>query len=61
MYRLAMPMATHRMGFAREVPDRVCFFCQGRIAEEGNARPESSASRPTSEPRQFPSAVLDAR
>ena len=28
-------MATHEMGFAREVADRVCFLHDGRVLEEG--------------------------
>src|SRR4029079_3406108 len=32
---LTMLMVTHQMGFAREFSDRVCFFYQGKIAEQG--------------------------
>ena len=56
---LTMLMVTHQMGFAREISDRVCFFYEGKIAEEGppdqifgNAQNERT--------RQFLSAVLDA-
>jgi polar amino acid transport system ATP-binding protein len=28
-------MATHEMGFARQVADRVCFLDEGRVLEEG--------------------------
>lgn len=33
--RFTMLLVTHEMYFAREVSDRVCFFDQGRIVEEG--------------------------
>lgn len=32
---LTILMATHEMGFAREVADRVCFLHDGRVLEEG--------------------------
>jgi polar amino acid transport system ATP-binding protein len=32
---MTMVIATHEMGFAREVADRVCFLDDGRILEEG--------------------------
>ena len=32
---MTMLIATHEMGFAREIADRVCFLDQGRILEEG--------------------------
>jgi len=32
---LTMVLATHEMGFAREVADRVCFLHEGRVLEEG--------------------------
>ena len=28
-------MATHEMGFAREVADRVCFLAHGQVLEQG--------------------------
>ena len=34
-HNLTMLMVTHQMGFAKEFADRVCFFCQGKIAEQG--------------------------
>lgn len=33
---LTMLMVTHEMRFAREISDRVCFFDQGKIREEGS-------------------------
>jgi polar amino acid transport system ATP-binding protein len=32
---MTMVIATHEMGFAREIADRVCFLDQGRILEQG--------------------------
>ncbi|GAJ28119.1 amino acid ABC transporter ATP-binding protein [Acidomonas methanolica] len=32
---MTMILATHEMGFAREVSDRVCFLWQGQVHEEG--------------------------
>lgn len=32
---MTMVFATHEMGFARELADKVCFLDQGRIVEEG--------------------------
>ena len=58
-HSLTMLMVTHQMGFAREISDRVCFFYQGRIAEQGP--PDRIFGEPTNErTRQFLSAVLDA-
>ncbi|MFY0621622.1 MAG: amino acid ABC transporter ATP-binding protein [Pelagimonas sp.] len=34
---MTMVLATHEMGFARELADKVCFLDQGRICEEGSA------------------------
>lgn len=34
-HNLTMLMVTHQMGFAREIADRVCFFYEGKIAEQG--------------------------
>ena len=55
---LTMLLVTHEMRFAREISDRVCFFDQGRIREEGT--PEQLFTDP-SEPRtrEFLQAVLD--
>jgi polar amino acid transport system ATP-binding protein len=32
---MTMMVVTHEMGFAREVADRMCFFDEGVILEEG--------------------------
>lgn len=41
----AMILATHEMGFARELADRVCFLDGGQIVEQGP--PEQVLERPT--------------
>ena len=56
---MTIVMATHEMGFAREVADEVCFLDQGRILESGP--PEAIFSAPTQErTRQFLRRVLPA-
>ncbi|VXC79860.1 histidine/lysine/arginine/ornithine transporter subunit; ATP-binding component of ABC superfamily [Burkholderia sp. 8Y] len=56
---LTMLMVTHQMGFAREFSDRVCFFYEGKIAEQG--APEQIFCDPQHErTKQFLSAVLAA-
>jgi polar amino acid transport system ATP-binding protein len=58
-HNLTMLMVTHQMGFAREFADRVCFFYQGRIGEEGP--PQEMFTNPRNErTRQFLRAVLEA-
>ncbi|MBU1305748.1 MAG: ectoine/hydroxyectoine ABC transporter ATP-binding protein EhuA [Alphaproteobacteria bacterium] len=55
---LTMLLVTHEMRFAREVSDRVCFFDQGRIREQG--APEDLFTAPTEErTREFLKAVLN--
>ena len=56
---LTMIMVTHQMGFAREISDRVCFFNEGKIFEQGP--PEQLFDNPHNErTKQFLHAVLDA-
>ncbi len=56
---LTMLMVTHQMGFAREFADRVCFFSEGKIAEQGTS--EEIFGAPKNERTQaFLSAVMDA-
>jgi polar amino acid transport system ATP-binding protein len=56
---LTMLMVTHQMGFAKEFADRVCFFYQGKICEQGP--PKQFFTAPTNErTRQFLRAVLEA-
>lgn len=54
---MTMVLATHEMGFARELADRVCFMDQGVIAEEG--APDVIFSNPLKERTQkFLASVL---
>jgi polar amino acid transport system ATP-binding protein len=56
---MTMLLATHEMGFAREISDRVCFLHQGRILEEGD--PEQIFTAPRQErTQQFLQRVIDA-
>ena len=56
---LTMLMVTHQMGFAKEFADRVCFFYQGKICEQGP--PQEFFPSPSNErTRQFLNAVLEA-
>ncbi len=58
-HNLTMLMVTHQMGFAREISDRVCFFYEGNIAEQGS--PDQIFGNAQNErAKQFLSAVLDA-
>jgi polar amino acid transport system ATP-binding protein len=56
---LTMLMVTHQMGFAKDISDRVCFFYNGRIEEQGT--PKALFENPK-KPRtqQFLSAVREA-
>ena len=56
---MTMLLATHEMGFAREMADRVCFLDQGRVLESGP--PDQVLVDPV-EPRtqQFLQRVIDA-
>ena len=56
---MTMIIATHEMGFAREVASKVCFLDGGRILEEGT--PEQIFTSPTqARTRSFLARVLDA-
>ena len=58
-HNLTMIMVTHQMGFAREISDRVCFFNEGKIFEQGP--PEKLFGDPQNErTKQFLHAVLDS-
>ena len=58
-HELTMVMVTHQMGFAREFSDRVCFFYDGKICEQGP--PQDLFGAPKNErTRQFLNAVLEA-
>ena len=56
---MTMLLATHEMGFAREIADRVCFLDGGRILESGP--PATIFSSPTHvRTQQFLQRVIDA-
>ena len=54
-----MVIATHEMGFARDIADRVCFLDEGVILEMG---PPATILRDPQEPRtrQFLQRIIDA-
>jgi polar amino acid transport system ATP-binding protein len=56
---MTMVLATHEMGFARDVADRVCFLDGGRVLEEG---PPDQVFNDPREPRtrQFLRRIIDA-
>ena len=56
---MTMLIATHEMGFAQEIADRVCFLDRGRILEQGS--PERIFTGPT-EPRtqEFLRRIIEA-
>ena len=57
---MTMVLATHEMGFAREVADEVCFLHEGRIVEQGP--PEQLLTAPAQpETQRFLARLLDAR
>ena len=54
---MTMMIATHEMGFAREIADRVCFLDSGRILEQGP--PDEIFTDPAeSETRDFLARVI---
>lgn len=58
-HNLTMLMVTHQMGFAKEISDRVCFFFDGKIEEQGS--PDDLFGHPDKErTQQFLSAVMEA-
>jgi polar amino acid transport system ATP-binding protein len=57
---MTMLLATHEMGFARDVSSKVAFLYQGRIEESGP--PEQIFSDPQGErTRQFLASILEAK
>jgi polar amino acid transport system ATP-binding protein len=56
---MTMLIATHEMGFARDIADLVCFLDEGVIAESG--KPESIFTEPSHpRTRQFLQRIVDA-
>jgi polar amino acid transport system ATP-binding protein len=56
---MTMLIATHEMGFARDVASRVCFLHEGRILEEGPPAEIFTAPR-EERTRQFLQRIVDA-
>ena len=56
---MTMVIATHEMGFARDVADKVCFLDQGRILEQGPPKEIFSAPR-EERTQQFLQRIIDA-
>jgi polar amino acid transport system ATP-binding protein len=56
---MTMVIATHEMGFARDIANRVCFLDEGRILEQG---PPAEIFRAPREPRtrQFLQRIIEA-
>ncbi|WP_131120305.1 amino acid ABC transporter ATP-binding protein [Lichenihabitans psoromatis] len=56
---MTMILATHEMGFAREVSSKVCFLCDGVVYEQGP--PETIFSEPKEErTRAFLNRIIEA-
>ncbi|HJU57878.1 MAG TPA: amino acid ABC transporter ATP-binding protein [Actinomycetota bacterium] len=56
---MTMVIATHEMGFARDIANRICFLDEGVILEESS--PEQMFSAPSNErTRQFLQSIIDA-
>jgi polar amino acid transport system ATP-binding protein len=56
---MTMLIATHEMGFARDIASRVCFLDAGRILEEGP--PEQIFAEPReARTRQFLARIMEA-
>lgn len=55
---LTMLIVTHQMGFAREFADRVCFFDEGTIIEQGDPRTVFSSPE-NQRTRDFLRAILE--
>ena len=59
---MTMVVVTHEMGFAREVANRMCFFHEGVILEEGTpGRPVRSHAEPGDEEVPRRRALIDLR
>jgi polar amino acid transport system ATP-binding protein len=57
---MTMLLATHEMGFAREVASKICFLCDGVVYEEGT--PEQILGEPRNErTRAFLKRIVEAR
>ncbi len=57
---MTMIIATHEMGFARDIADQVCFLDGGRILEQGP--PEEIFTSPREErTQQFLQRIIEAK
>jgi ABC-type polar amino acid transport system ATPase subunit len=56
-FHMTMMVVTHEMGFAREVANRLCFFHEGVVLEEGTPDQIFNETR-FPETRKFLDAVL---
>ena len=56
---MTMVIATHEMGFARDIASKVCFLDAGQILEEGTAQQIFSAPR-EERTQQFLQRIVDA-
>ena len=57
---MTMILATHEMGFARDIADQVCFLDGGRILEQGS--PEEIFTSPREErTQQFLQRIIEAK
>jgi len=57
---MTMLIATHEMGFARDIADRVCFLEEGRIIEE--APPAELFTKPQDDrTRRFLRRIVEAK
>jgi polar amino acid transport system ATP-binding protein len=55
---MTMLIATHEMGFARDIANRVCFLEAGRILEQGPPERITSSANPRT--RQFLQRIIAA-
>jgi polar amino acid transport system ATP-binding protein len=56
---MTMVIATHEMGFARDIANRICFLDEGVILEEGP--PDRMFSAPSNErTKRFLQSIIDA-
>ncbi len=55
---MTMVLATHEMGFAREVADKVCFLQNGKVYEEGP--PSQIFGNPQGRTQAFLKRIIEA-
>ena len=57
---MTMLLATHEMGFAREVASKVCFLCDGVVHEEGPPERDLRRLRKEERTRAFLKRIIEA-